>query len=357
MEDIVLTPAPVDTPEEAKKELTPAAMIDPQMILAFMFAGDVTLTFRNVHSMNHYTYLIREGKEQWKGRFFVYYLSGSDNESDYTYMGWVVPDWKTKVPTFRTTAKSKVTMQSQVVMVFSRVLELLLQGKLPKGLEIWHEGRCARCHRKLTDAQSIADGFGPICIKLSAGLIAGFAPILPAQTSDNTTAAYSKPRTPAAILAAVNEDPKIQQLADEMWAKNPANPVNKAPVVPAEPLPVDAQAAVELAKTQGWTVEEATIALSRRKIVNLNLKKSDEVDAALDIEVVKTTHKVTGDLDYPSKQGQATLFTEQVIEELAARVNMMKNDRPDDYTMDGIMNEDEAFAFWYKKFQNDAVGV
>jgi hypothetical protein len=30
-------------------------------------------------------------------------------------------------------------------------------------LEIWHEGRCARCNRRLTVPASIASGFGPEC--------------------------------------------------------------------------------------------------------------------------------------------------------------------------------------------------
>ena len=34
---------------------------------------------------------------------------------------------------------------------------------LPVKLEIWHEGRCARCNRKLTVPSSIESGFGPEC--------------------------------------------------------------------------------------------------------------------------------------------------------------------------------------------------
>jgi hypothetical protein len=32
-------------------------------------------------------------------------------------------------------------------------------------LEVWHEGRCAKCGLKLTVPQSIMTGFGPTCAK------------------------------------------------------------------------------------------------------------------------------------------------------------------------------------------------
>jgi hypothetical protein len=35
---------------------------------------------------------------------------------------------------------------------------------MPAQLEFWHEGRCARCARPLTDPASIEAGFGPECI-------------------------------------------------------------------------------------------------------------------------------------------------------------------------------------------------
>jgi hypothetical protein len=36
---------------------------------------------------------------------------------------------------------------------------------LPESLEIWHEGSCLRCGRKLTVPESIESGYGPECIK------------------------------------------------------------------------------------------------------------------------------------------------------------------------------------------------
>lgn len=41
--------------------------------------------------------------------------------------------------------------------------------EFPAGFEFWHEGRCARCSRRLTVPESVASGFGPECVKLVAG--------------------------------------------------------------------------------------------------------------------------------------------------------------------------------------------
>jgi hypothetical protein len=40
----------------------------------------------------------------------------------------------------------------------------IARGIMPDALEIWHEGRCGRCARRLTVPESIAQGFGPECI-------------------------------------------------------------------------------------------------------------------------------------------------------------------------------------------------
>jgi hypothetical protein len=41
---------------------------------------------------------------------------------------------------------------------------LFERDTVPDGLEVWHEGRCGRCNRKLTVPASIESGFGPECI-------------------------------------------------------------------------------------------------------------------------------------------------------------------------------------------------
>lgn len=317
--------------EQANAEgtLSGAAIKDPNLILAFMFGEKLNhaspaFTFRAVKTGTRYTYRVNAGDltdEQkakgWKPLYFVKLLTGSDNENDYTYMGYVMFKGGS-TPEFRLGKSSKYNAESQPVKAFTWALSILVQGRMPQGLEIWHEGRCGRCNRTLTTPESIEAGFGPDCLELMGGAAAiasfakSFAPAAPKTNllvpNDAMKAAQAAqfpagnrpvmstftpkpvvPNTPKAILAAVNEDAEIAKLADQMWAVNPNNPKNIAPKPVAEPLPVDIKVAEALAKSQdGWTVEDAVEALSKRRIVNMNLKPSTKVQdkaAALGVAV------------------------------------------------------------------------
>jgi hypothetical protein len=43
------------------------------------------------------------------------------------------------------------------------LLGALKSGHMPTTVELWHNGRCSRCKRRLTDPESIARGLGPEC--------------------------------------------------------------------------------------------------------------------------------------------------------------------------------------------------
>ena len=60
--------------------------------------------------------------------------------------------------------KSKIEDFDQRVRAFKFALANLQLKQMPPNCEVWHEGRCGRCARKLTDPTSIASGFGPECI-------------------------------------------------------------------------------------------------------------------------------------------------------------------------------------------------
>lgn len=47
-------------------------------------------------------------------------------------------------------------------------VQLTKGNELPDKVEVWHEGRCGACGRRLTVPESIAQGLGPVC----AGLVA-----------------------------------------------------------------------------------------------------------------------------------------------------------------------------------------
>ncbi len=64
----------------------------------------------------------------------------------------------------KTPRASDVSRDAPSSIAFSWAWRKMLRNELPDQLEIWHEGRCGRCNRKLTVPESVASGFGPECI-------------------------------------------------------------------------------------------------------------------------------------------------------------------------------------------------
>ncbi len=127
-------------------------------VARFMFAGKATLTLVSKKTGSRYTYRVNEAERKNDNdprAFFVALLTGPDS---YQYIGLMRDDG-----TFRTTAKSRLPVTSPPVAGFKWAAEMIVHERLPETLEVWHEGRCGRCGRKLTVPESIANGIGPDC--------------------------------------------------------------------------------------------------------------------------------------------------------------------------------------------------
>jgi hypothetical protein len=125
----------------------------------FLLAGKSTVTLRSTKTQKRFTYRVRKSED---GRvWFVALLNGPDNESSYGYIG-IIRAGKT----FEHGRKSKVAADAPSVKAFAWFFANLAAGeRLGDGVEVWHEGKCGRCGRKLTVPESIAHGIGPECIK------------------------------------------------------------------------------------------------------------------------------------------------------------------------------------------------
>ncbi len=146
----------------------------------FVFAGNATFTLRSLKTGARYTYKVtvkkadrerlEQGREQFEGgvgmspsdvTYFVSLLRGPDNDTDYAYMGVLrkpgVYHW--------TAASGKVGFDAPAYKALLWMLDAMTRGRdvLGQTLEVWHEGRCGRCGRKLTVPESIAAGLGPEC--------------------------------------------------------------------------------------------------------------------------------------------------------------------------------------------------
>jgi Family of unknown function (DUF6011) len=77
-------------------------------------------------------------------------------------------DWDDEGPHFADPGghggqKSRVGREAPSAKAFDWAWRALTKGTMPANLEVWHEGRCGRCGRKLTVPESIARGIGPEC--------------------------------------------------------------------------------------------------------------------------------------------------------------------------------------------------
>lgn len=154
---------------ELIKEKSYKLNIDGSEQLAFILSGNATFTIRNSETGNRFTYKVTKKKEDERSLvennlWFVKLLTGSNNESDYRFFGTIFqkPLWA-----YRHSKNSKINITAQGVKVFNWYIDILLKNKsLPDVIEFYHEGRCARCGRKLTVPESVESGFGPECINL-----------------------------------------------------------------------------------------------------------------------------------------------------------------------------------------------
>ena len=130
------------------------ALLGPEHISTFVFAGDSRFTLQSKRTGAHYTYKVREAKDE--SRFFVSVLRGENNDTDYSYIGMVMAGRRDRLIHTR---GSKVGKDAPSFVA----LAWFLAHHTSPQVECYHEGRCGRCGRSLTVPESIQTGLGPVC--------------------------------------------------------------------------------------------------------------------------------------------------------------------------------------------------
>jgi hypothetical protein len=127
--------------------------------IKFMTAGKATVTLVSLKTDARYTYRITASEDGLA--HFVGVLTGSDNESSYSYLGRISRGifWQgRKVP-----RAGDISKDAPSARAFDWAWRSFAKGIMPDTLQVWHEFRCGRCARKLTVPSSIASGYGPEC--------------------------------------------------------------------------------------------------------------------------------------------------------------------------------------------------
>lgn len=128
----------------------------PGDAVAFILAGNSKFTLVSERTGTRYTYRLRQAEDN-PDLYFLSLLAGPDNENDYVYIGLV------KHREYRWTTKVRLQPDSKPILAFCHAWKYLGGNRLPPACQVWHEGRCGKCHKTLTVPESIARGIGPDC--------------------------------------------------------------------------------------------------------------------------------------------------------------------------------------------------
>ena len=139
-------------------------LTEAPVIRTFMTAGDATFTLVSTKTSNRFTYKVEAPSEDNGTIRFVKVLNGPDNTRDYAYIGTIRPvmgNWDGAC--FQHGGmKAKASIEAPSVVAFNWFTQALRADKITQ-IEFWHEGKCGKCGRKLTDPVSISLGMGPTC--------------------------------------------------------------------------------------------------------------------------------------------------------------------------------------------------
>ena len=133
-------------------------MHNPKEIRAFMLAGRAVVTLVSEKTGTRFTY--RLWRKNPTMPTFVGVLRGSSNETDFQFLGTVFPDGA-----YHHSYKSTIGEGAPSAKAFEWVWKYIAAGRMPPMVQVWHEGRCGRCGRRLTVPESISSGIGPECAK------------------------------------------------------------------------------------------------------------------------------------------------------------------------------------------------
>lgn len=121
----------------------------------FIFAGKAIITLVSEKTGARFTYKITQSDNA--NLYFVALLNGPDNEGDYAYLGLF------RNGVYEHGRKSKVGLDAPSAKAMLFFGSCVQDDKLPAQLQVWHEGRCGRCARRLTVPASVERGIGPEC--------------------------------------------------------------------------------------------------------------------------------------------------------------------------------------------------
>jgi len=135
-------------------------IIEHNKIRKFILAGDAYFTVVNVITKNKLTFHIIQPKE--KSPWFVW---ATNKKGKFCFLGTIFQ--RTSGLEYRWGWKNgKFTEDSIINKSFKYLWKKMLLNSLPPKIIFYHDGKCGRCGKRLTDPRSIMRGFGPHCFRI-----------------------------------------------------------------------------------------------------------------------------------------------------------------------------------------------
>jgi len=150
--------------KELAIEIEERGLSEVEGIRDYITGGHGTFTLLSSVTGTRFTYRIGTNDEHYP--YFVGLLTGPDNTSGYAFTGTIFGTRDNLV--YRPSQRSTVGAKSASGIALSWFLKTLNTGTLPDTVAFFHEGKCARCGRKLTTPESIKRGLGPHCANKGA---------------------------------------------------------------------------------------------------------------------------------------------------------------------------------------------
>lgn len=138
-------------------------ILTKETIKNFIFAGNATFTVLNETTGNRFTFRIRKAgwntSEIKHDTFFISVLTGSDNNSSYTFLGTFFNKFG-----YKHSIKSRIGLESGSNKVIDWFFKSYISNmSLYPTVKVFHSGKCGKCGKKLTTPESVKSGLGPYC--------------------------------------------------------------------------------------------------------------------------------------------------------------------------------------------------
>lgn len=146
--------------------------IHGQEVVKFLLAGNCSTRITNTITMNSFDYDIKAPDLQSleKPGNKLYYLKTKYATDNFMcYAGCLIVN--SDFTNFTFTPGKKGVLKENDIRVKSLLWVLRNADRIPQSVQIEHFGKCSRCGKKLTDAESIERGLGPTCYSKTCGIL------------------------------------------------------------------------------------------------------------------------------------------------------------------------------------------